>query len=121
MRVNVYAQTVCCILRQAYSDPNTVTDELVQCILQPGLQPGAVDVFLDFISYSMPALIASHCLEAGFSCQVLVAAVYERRRHGRCNCKQLASRLCKPVAQIVETQALIHEACSQTRGLALWC
>jgi hypothetical protein len=48
----MYSQTVRNILRQAYSDPNTVTDELVQCILQPGLQPGAVDVFLDFISYS---------------------------------------------------------------------
>lgn len=29
-----------------------MTDELVQKILAPGLLPGAVDVFLDFISYS---------------------------------------------------------------------
>ena len=29
-----------------------MTDELVQIILQPGLDPGAADVFLDFISYS---------------------------------------------------------------------
>jgi hypothetical protein len=29
-----------------------VTDELVECILRPGLEPGALDVFLDFISYS---------------------------------------------------------------------
>jgi hypothetical protein len=29
-----------------------VTDELVQIILQPGLDPGAVDVFLEFICYS---------------------------------------------------------------------
>lgn len=33
-------------------DVGQVTDELVECILSPGLQPGAVDVFLDFISYS---------------------------------------------------------------------
>jgi hypothetical protein len=29
-----------------------VTDELVEKILQPGLEPGAADVFLDFICYS---------------------------------------------------------------------
>lgn len=29
-----------------------MTDELVQFILQPGLDPGAVDVFLEFICYS---------------------------------------------------------------------
>eukprot|EP00667_Euglena_gracilis_P008430 EG_transcript_8537 len=40
------------VLCQAYSNPDTVTDELVDAMLQPGLQPGAVDVFLDFISYS---------------------------------------------------------------------
>jgi pimeloyl-ACP methyl ester carboxylesterase len=46
------------ILNQAYAHvpnrngPNAVTDETVQLVLQPGLLPGAVDVFLDFISYS---------------------------------------------------------------------
>ncbi|CAI5533066.1 unnamed protein product [Closterium sp. Naga37s-1] len=40
------------VLRQCYGDPATVTDELVDLILKPGLQPGAVDVFLDFICYS---------------------------------------------------------------------
>ncbi|KAL0045202.1 hypothetical protein WJX82_000513 [Trebouxia sp. C0006] len=40
------------VLSQAYADATQVTDELVECILQPGLQEGAVDVFLDFISYS---------------------------------------------------------------------
>jgi pimeloyl-ACP methyl ester carboxylesterase len=40
------------VLKQAYSDPTAVTDELVDVILRPGLQPGALDVFLDFISYS---------------------------------------------------------------------
>lgn len=40
------------ILREAYGRKDAVTDELVQKILAPGLLPGAVDVFLDFISYS---------------------------------------------------------------------
>lgn len=44
-------QTVKSILCEAYGDTSAVTDELVECILKPGLQPGAVDVFLDFISY----------------------------------------------------------------------
>ncbi len=44
-------QTVKNILQQAYHNKDTVTDELVDVILRPGLQPGAVDVFLDFISY----------------------------------------------------------------------
>ncbi|WIA19379.1 hypothetical protein OEZ85_004004 [Tetradesmus obliquus] len=45
-------RTVKNILCQAYADDSAVTDELVDAILKPGLQPGAVDVFLDFISYS---------------------------------------------------------------------
>ena len=40
------------VLRQCYGDPAAVTDELVGCILEPGLRPGAAEVFLDFISYS---------------------------------------------------------------------
>mmetsp|Transcript_18590 Transcript_18590/g.25875 ORF Transcript_18590/g.25875 Transcript_18590/m.25875 type:complete len:425 (+) Transcript_18590:3-1277(+) len=40
------------VLEQAYHNKEAVTDELVNAILNPGLQPGAVDVFLDFISYS---------------------------------------------------------------------
>ncbi|CAM6104500.1 unnamed protein product [Calypogeia fissa] len=40
------------ILCECYYDSNTVTDELVDKILKPGLLPGAVDVFLDFICYS---------------------------------------------------------------------
>ena len=40
------------ILKEAYGNPEAVTDELVECILKPGLQPGAAEVFLDFISYS---------------------------------------------------------------------
>lgn len=40
------------VLQQAYHNPETVTDELVEYILKPGLQEGAVEVFLDFVSYS---------------------------------------------------------------------
>ena len=39
------------VLSQAYYDSDTVTDELVDCLLQPGLQPGAARVFLDFIRW----------------------------------------------------------------------
>jgi len=39
------------ILGQAYASDVDVTDEIVDIILQPGLQPGAAEVFLDFISY----------------------------------------------------------------------
>jgi hypothetical protein len=46
------AATVKNILQQCYGDPNTVTDELVDVILKPGLTDGATKVFLDFISYS---------------------------------------------------------------------
>ncbi|CAK9207462.1 unnamed protein product [Sphagnum jensenii] len=45
-------QAVKKILSQCYHDVSAVTDELVEKILQPGLQPGAADVFLDFICYS---------------------------------------------------------------------
>ncbi|RXH85348.1 hypothetical protein DVH24_042116 [Malus domestica] len=37
---------------QCYHDTSQVTEELVQKILLPGLEPGAVDVFLEFICYS---------------------------------------------------------------------
>ncbi|KAK2986554.1 hypothetical protein RJ640_022432, partial [Escallonia rubra] len=40
------------ILCQCYHDTSQVTDELVQTILLPGLEPGAADVFLEFICYS---------------------------------------------------------------------
>ncbi|GER32668.1 alpha/beta-Hydrolases superfamily protein [Striga asiatica] len=40
------------ILRQCYYDKSQVTDELVKIILDPGLDPGAADVFLEFICYS---------------------------------------------------------------------
>ncbi|CAI8585418.1 unnamed protein product [Vicia faba] len=40
------------ILCQCYHDTSKVTDELVQIILSPGLEPGAAEVFLEFICYS---------------------------------------------------------------------
>jgi pimeloyl-ACP methyl ester carboxylesterase len=43
------------ILNQAYGYERTsksVDDECIKTILEPGLQPGAAEVFLDFISYS---------------------------------------------------------------------
>lgn len=40
------------ILGQTYDNPSDVDDDVVEVILTPGLSPGAVDVFLDFISYS---------------------------------------------------------------------
>ncbi|KAI3924317.1 hypothetical protein MKW98_032518 [Papaver atlanticum] len=45
-------QSVKNILCQCYHDTSQVTDELVEKILLPGLEPGAVDVFLEFICYS---------------------------------------------------------------------
>lgn len=50
------------ILTQAYAGP--IDDETVDIILQPGLQPGATDVFLDFISYSggpLPEELLARC------------------------------------------------------------
>ncbi|KDO54413.1 hypothetical protein CISIN_1g021259mg [Citrus sinensis] len=40
------------ILCQCYNDTSQVTEELVEKILQPGLETGAADVFLEFICYS---------------------------------------------------------------------
>ncbi|XP_028759674.1 pheophytinase, chloroplastic isoform X2 [Neltuma alba] len=45
-------ESVRSILSQCYHDTSKVTDELVQIILNPGLQPGAAEVFLEFICYS---------------------------------------------------------------------
>eukprot|EP00210_Caulerpa_lentillifera_P008244 g7870.t1 len=46
------AKTVEKILKTAYHDPETVTNELIDVILKPGLEPNAALVFLAFISYS---------------------------------------------------------------------
>ncbi|XP_077213262.1 alpha/beta-Hydrolases superfamily protein [Tasmannia lanceolata] len=59
------------ILSQCYYDTSKVTDELVQKILLPGLEPGAADVFLEFICYSEGPLPEE--LLTQVKCPVLVA------------------------------------------------
>jgi len=49
-------QTVRKILLQAYARSEAVTDELVELLLQPARDRGAVDVFLAFIRYSQGPL-----------------------------------------------------------------
>ncbi|MGA9382523.1 MAG: alpha/beta fold hydrolase [Phormidium sp.] len=44
------------ILLQAYKRPEAVTDELVDLLMAPALDPGAVDVFLAFTRYSQGPL-----------------------------------------------------------------
>ncbi|GFP94197.1 pheophytinase chloroplastic [Phtheirospermum japonicum] len=59
------------ILCQCYYDTSQVTDELVKIILEPGLDPGAADVFLEFICYSGGPLPEE--LLPQVKCPVLVA------------------------------------------------
>jgi pimeloyl-ACP methyl ester carboxylesterase len=49
-------QTVRNLLKEAYQKTEAVTDELVNLILKPALDPGAADVFLAFIQYSQGPL-----------------------------------------------------------------
>ncbi|OVA19586.1 Alpha/beta hydrolase fold-1 [Macleaya cordata] len=64
-------QSVKSILCQCYHDTSQVTEELVEKILLPGLEPGAVDVFLEFICYSEGPLPEE--LLPQVKCPVLVA------------------------------------------------
>lgn len=48
--------TVRSVLNQAYRRPEAVTDELVQLILEPARDPGAVGVFVAFTRYSQGPL-----------------------------------------------------------------
>ncbi len=50
------ASTVRNALRQAYHQPEAVTDELVQMLLKPARDPGAAAVFLAFTGYSQGPL-----------------------------------------------------------------
>ncbi|KAF5725524.1 pheophytinase chloroplastic [Tripterygium wilfordii] len=59
------------ILCQCYHDTTQVTEELVQKILLPGLEPGAADVFLEFICYSEGPLPEE--LLPQVKCPVLIA------------------------------------------------
>lgn len=49
-------QTVRKILLQAYHRPEAVTDELIELLMAPAADPGAVDVFLAFTAYSQGPL-----------------------------------------------------------------
>ncbi|XP_057956457.1 pheophytinase, chloroplastic [Malania oleifera] len=63
-------ESVRSILCQCYHDTSQVTEELVQKILLPGLEPGAAEVFLEFICYSegpLPEELLPHV-----KCPVLV-------------------------------------------------
>ncbi len=40
------------ILKQAYRRHDTITDELLDILLEPAREPGAADVFISFINYS---------------------------------------------------------------------
>ncbi|XP_020673989.1 pheophytinase, chloroplastic isoform X1 [Dendrobium catenatum] len=69
-------ESVKSILFQCYHDKSAVTDELVQIILQPGLDPGAANVFLEFICYSggpLPEDLLPKVKFKIFQCPVLVA------------------------------------------------
>jgi pimeloyl-ACP methyl ester carboxylesterase len=46
------SEVVSKILRQAYGDPQAVTDELIEILLAPARDPGAAAVFLAFTAYS---------------------------------------------------------------------
>lgn len=59
------------ILLQAYGHPEAVTDELVDLLLQPALDPGAADVFLAFTRYSQGPLAED--LLPQLSCPALIA------------------------------------------------
>lgn len=49
-------KAIASFLTQAYGDPTAVTQELVDAIYKPALEPGAADVFLTFIQYSQGPL-----------------------------------------------------------------
>lgn len=49
-------QTVRKILQQAYKRSEAVTDELIDMLMAPAAEPGAVDVFVAFTSYSQGPL-----------------------------------------------------------------
>lgn len=81
------------VLRQAYCNPDAVTDELVDCILKPGFEEGAVDVFLDFIRCAAPCvcffrglaalvcigtLLLGMCMKTPLLCDRMLACVFQQ-------------------------------------------
>ncbi|MGA1602463.1 MAG: alpha/beta fold hydrolase [Prochlorothrix sp.] len=63
-------KTVDRVLRQAYGREDAVTEELVNFLLEPSREPGAVDVFLAFVRYSQGPLPED--LLPQVSCPILV-------------------------------------------------
>ena len=59
------------VLKMAYHDDSKVTDELVQCLLEPARTPGAAKVFLDFISYTSGPLAEELIPEMPFPVKIL--------------------------------------------------
>ncbi|KAF8058837.1 MFDX1 [Scenedesmus sp. PABB004] len=99
--------TVRSILRQAYADGAAVTDELVDVILRPGLTPGAVAVFLDFIGFSggpLPEQLLA-ATPAGVPVSILWGAAdpWEDMAEGR---RLFASQPC--VTEFVELPGVGH-------------
>ncbi len=58
------------ILKQAYGRKDAVTDELVQLLLEPAFEPGALEVFLAFIKYDGGPLAEE--LLPQLQCRVLI-------------------------------------------------
>lgn len=63
-------KTIRNILQQAYSQVDSVTDELVELLMKPAADPGAADVFLAFTRYSQGPLPEE--LLAQLSCPVVI-------------------------------------------------
>ena len=55
------AKTVKNILKEAYGNPDAVTDELVDVILKPGLQPGAAEAGVSSTSLVLYSLRLNSC------------------------------------------------------------
>lgn len=66
------APTVKAILKTPYSDEAQVTDELVDVLLAPLLQPGAADVVFDTLSYSAGPLPEQQLADARLAAPVWV-------------------------------------------------
>ncbi|MEN9225415.1 MAG: alpha/beta fold hydrolase [Thermostichus sp. HHBFW_bins_43] len=64
------ARAIKTILLQAYGRKEAVTDELVQTLLKPALEPGAAAVFLAFVRYSQGPLAED--LLPQLTCPVLI-------------------------------------------------
>ena len=93
------------ILKQAYA--GDVTDETVNLILQPGLETGAAEIFLDFISYSSGPLPEELLPRVTQPVRILWGArslgAYSR---GQAVCRQEKIPLCGWIRRIARWRAL---------------